>query len=146
MSKQGVLSYRIESEPTRADLTVVSGLAPYLDLVCASGLVGSIEKNVRASGEQGWRDVQAVKSIVLLNLAGGECVDDLEHLEADKGFGRLVRWCESHTLTRRVRREMNKRWRNIVSATAARCYLAQFHNESQEKLRGSGKALIKEFQ
>ena len=126
-------------------------MAPYLDLVCASGLVGTIEKNVRASGEQGWTDVQAVMSIVLLNLAGGECVDDLEHLEADKGFCRLVRWCESHTLTRRVRREMNKRWRKgrsrtIVSATAARCYLAQFHNESQEKLRVSGKALIKEFQ
>jgi hypothetical protein len=71
-SRQAILSYRMEGEPTRADLTGVSGLAPYLDLVCASGLAGSIGKNVRASGEQGWTDAQAIMSLVLLNLAGGE--------------------------------------------------------------------------
>lgn len=110
-SKQAILSYRMEGEPTRADLTGLSGLAPYLDLVCASGVIGAIEKHLSAAGEQGWTDAQAVMSIVLLNLAGGECVDDLEHLEADAGLCKLVRWCENHTLPRRMRREMKSRWR-----------------------------------
>ena len=50
---------------------------------------------------------------------------------------------------RRVRREMKKRWRkvrarNAVSPSAARRYLGAFHDESQEKLRVAGKALIPE--
>lgn len=147
MSKQGVLSYRMECEPTRADLTGLSGLAPYLDLLCASGLMRSVEENVRAAGEQGWTDTQSVMSLVLLNLAGGECADDLEHLEADKGLCKLVRCCENQSLPRRVRREMKKRWRKersrtILSASAARRYLGEFHDPDQEKLRVAGKAFI----
>jgi hypothetical protein len=41
-SKQGVLSYRIEREPTSQNLTVLSGLALYLDLAAGSGLVDSV--------------------------------------------------------------------------------------------------------
>ena len=145
--KQGVLSYRIECEPTSQNLTALSGLAPYLDLAIGSGLVDSIRRNVSVCGEQGWTDDQMVMSLVLLNLAGGECVDDLEHLNADAGFGKLLRWCENHGFSRRVRREMGRRWRkarerSLVSASAARRYLSAFHDESQEKLRKAGKALI----
>jgi hypothetical protein len=90
MSKQGVLSYRIEGDPTRTDLTGVSGLAPFMDLACASGLVESIRRNVNACGDQGWSDAQLVMSLILLNLAGGECVDDLDQLESDEGLSKLV--------------------------------------------------------
>jgi hypothetical protein len=146
-SKQGILSYRMECEPTSGGLTGLSGLAPYLDLMCASGLVGSIDRNVSAAGEQGWTDTQSITSLVLLNLAGGECVDDLEHLEADEGLSKLVRWCENHTISRRVRRQMKKRWRKkrsrtIVSPSAARRYLSEFHDPKQEKLRVAGRAFI----
>jgi Transposase DDE domain group 1 len=146
-SKQGVLSYRTEREPTSQNLTALSGLAPYLDLAVGSGLVDSIRRNLGVCGEQGWTDEQIVMSLVLLNLAGGECVDDLEHLNADEGFGKLLMWCENHGLARRVRREMKKRWRkarerSVVSPSAARRYLGAFHDESQEKLRKAGKALI----
>jgi hypothetical protein len=109
--------------------------------------MGSIEKNVRAAGEQGWTDAQVIMSLVLLNLAGGDCVDDLEHLEADRGFSELARWAETRTLSRRVRRGMKNRWRKgrsrtTVSPTAARRYLAQFHDPDQETLRVPGKAFI----
>ena len=148
-NKQGVLSYRIESEPTSQNLTALSGLAPYLDLAVGSGLVDSLRRNMSVCGEQGWTDDQIVMSLVLLNLAGGECVDDLDHLNADEGFGKLLRWCENDGLPRRIRREMKKRWRkvrarNAVSPSAARRYLGAFHDESQEKLRVAGKALIPE--
>jgi hypothetical protein len=86
-------------------------------------------------------------SLVLLNLAGGDCIDDLDHLNADKGFGKLLRWCANHGLARRVRREMKRRWRKgktrgVVSPSVARRWLGAFHDESQEKLRVCGKALL----
>jgi len=147
MSKQGILSYRTEAEWTSQNLTSLSGLAPYLDLAVGSGLVDSLRRNLSVCGEQGWTDDQIVMSLLLLNLAGGDCIDDLDHLNADEGFGRLLLWCENHGLPRRVRREMKRRWRkarerNVVSPSAARRYLGAFHDPSQEKLRVAGKALI----
>jgi hypothetical protein len=138
----------MDQESASANLTGLAGLAPYLELACGSGLVSSIRRNLNICvGDQGWTDTQNVMSLVLLNLAGGECVDDLERLNSDEGFGKLLRRCETHGLSRRVRREMGKRWRkartrNVVSASVARRYLSKFHDESQEKLRQPGKALI----
>jgi hypothetical protein len=147
MGKQGVLSYRAEGELTSQNLTALSGLAPYLDLMFACGLAESIRRNVDICGEQGWTDQEMVTSLVLLNLAGGDCVDDLEHLNADKGFSKLLKWCANHGLPRRVRREMARRWRkakarSVASPSAARRWLGEFHDEGQEKLRVPGKALI----
>lgn len=146
-SKQGVLPYRIGSEPTSHNLTALAGLAPYLDLAAGSGLLGSMRRNLSICGEQGWTDDQILMSLVLLNVAGGDCVDDLDHLNADEGLGKLLRWCENHGLPRRVRREMGRRWRksrerNVVSASSARRYLCEFHDESQEALRQPGRAFI----
>ncbi len=147
-SKQGVLSYRIEQESANPNLTGLSGLTPYLDLACASGLVSSIDRNlnVREVG-QGWTDSQIVMSLILLNLVGGDCVDDLDRLNADEGFGDLLKRSESDGLPRRVRREMKKRWRkerlrSVVSPSVARRYLSTFHDEEQERLRADGKAFI----
>lgn len=147
MSKQGVLSYRIEGEPTRTDLTGMSGLGPFMDLSFASGLMESVSRNVRVCGEQGWTQSQMIMSMILLNLVGGECVDDLDKLEADAGMGKLMRQCEKQGLSRRVRVAMARRWRkgrnrSIASPSAARRFLSAFHDECQEGLRVPGKAFI----
>ena len=43
-----------------------------------AGLSKSIEKHLGVRvGEQGWTDSKVLISLVLLNLAGGDCVDDL---------------------------------------------------------------------
>jgi len=147
MSKQGVLSYRTERERTSLNLTALSGLGPYLELLVGSGLLECVRRNVRICGEQGWTDQEIVTSLLLLNLSGGDCVDDLEHLNADEGFGKLVRWCANRGLSRGVRREMARRWRKaktrgVVSPSAARRWLCGFHDECQEKLRVAGRAFI----
>ena len=43
-----------------------------------------------------------VTSLVVLNLAGGECVEDLRLLEKDEGLGRVLRLAETQGLGRRV--------------------------------------------
>ena len=51
-----------------------------------------------------------VLSLVLLNLAGGDCVDDLKILEADEGFLKRLHQSEMHGLRRKVRRALKRRW------------------------------------
>ena len=70
-------------------MTAMAGLAAYLDLIEADDLRESVDRHVGVSREtQGWTDSQMVISLILLNLAGGESVDDLRVLEKDAGLGR----------------------------------------------------------
>ena len=102
-------------------MTALSGLPAYVDMAEVSGLVESVRTHMNVKkGDQGWTDAQMVMSLVLLNIAGGECVDDprssrgqaLRILEKDEGLGRVLRRAETHR-TRRAEREAleKKRWR-----------------------------------
>jgi hypothetical protein len=43
-----------------------------------------VKRHVRVhGGEQGWLDGQILLSLILLNLAGGDCPEDIERLEND---------------------------------------------------------------
>jgi hypothetical protein len=48
-------------------------------------------------------------AFILLNLAGGDSVDDLRSLESDEGFCRILRRIELAGLKRKERREMQRR-------------------------------------
>jgi hypothetical protein len=79
-------------------------------------------------------------SLFLLNLAGGDCVDDLKIVEADEGFCAILRKSEIHGLTRKVRRALERRWRKekrrtVPSSSAVFRYLSEFHDAEQEKIR-----------
>ena len=62
-------------------------------------------------GCQGWTDEQTVISLILLNLAGGDSVDDLRILEGDEGFCRVLRRVQLHGMSRKERRKLERRWR-----------------------------------
>ena len=110
---QKALPYEYEIEEGKAGLTAMGGLPAYLDLAWKSGMIQSIDRNLRAcAGDQGWTDRQMIISLVLLNLAGGDCVEDIDKLEADEGFCRILRRVETQGLTRNFIRkptEKNKR-------------------------------------
>jgi hypothetical protein len=97
MVAQGVLGFQYESESSGTGLTSLAGLPLYLDLVRASGLDVAIGRHVQVAGGQGWLDIQMVLAVIFLNIAGGDCVEDIERLEADSGFaatcGRLSEIC-----------------------------------------------------
>ena len=145
---QKVLSYEYEIEDGKSGLTSVGGLPTYLDLASASGLMRSIDKHLKIRiGDQGWTDRQIALSLIALNLAGGDCVDDIEKLEADEGFCRIFRKAEIQGLTRKGRRDMKRRWRKerkrtVPSASVIFRYLSNFHDKEQEKLRVKGKSFI----
>ena len=91
--KQGVLPFQYEQEKSTTGMTGLSGLVTYLELMHASGLKSSVERHVGLrEHRQGWTDSQMITSLILLNLAGGESVSDLDVLDKDAGsagcFGR----------------------------------------------------------
>jgi len=138
---QGVLPFKYEEEKTQSGMTSLAGLPVYLDLAKVIGLSKSINKHLKIKeNSQGWTDSQMIVSLILLNLAGGDCVDDLKILEADEGFCKILRKTEIHGLKRKVRRTLERRWRKekrrtVPSPSAAFRYLAKFHNAEQEKTR-----------
>ena len=109
---QGILPFKYETEKNTTGMTALAGLPVYLDLAGVIGLSKSIEKHLKVrKGGQGWTDSQIVLSLVLLNLAGGDCVDDIKTLEADDGFCEVLKKAEMHGLRRKVRRALLRRWR-----------------------------------
>ncbi len=138
---QGVLPFKYEEEKSKSGMTALAGLPLYLDLAEVIGLSKSIQKHLKLrKGSQGWTDSQVVLSIVLLNLAGGDCVDDLKILEADQGFCAILDKAETHGLRRKVRRALERRWRkekkrSVPSPSSIFRYLSQFHDAQQEKIR-----------
>ena len=145
---QGILSYQYEEEKGGSGLTALGGLPLYLDLFRAMGLSKSIGKHlgVRANA-RGWTDSEVVVSGILLNLAGGDCVDDLRILGSDEGFSRVLGKVRMQGLSRKQKHAMKKRWRKghkgeVPSASSMFRYLSAFHDKEQEGLRVPGKAFI----
>jgi hypothetical protein len=145
---QGVLPFQYEVSASACGMTALAGLPAYLDLAAVSGLTGAIRRHLKVSGErQGWTDEQVVMSLVLLNLAGGDCVDDLRVLEGDEGFARVLRRVELHGHKRKERRALERRWRKarrraVPSPSAVFRYLQAFHDGEEEAKRVAGRAFI----
>lgn len=145
---EGMLPLVYEEEKKGAGATALGGLPVYVELARVAGMGESVEKHLKTrTGQQGWTDRQMVVSIVLLNLAGGDCVEDLKLLEKDDGFCELLMKAETHGLKRKARRALKRRWhkerrRTVPSPSAVFRWLRGFHNEEEEKSRQPGKAFI----
>ena len=97
---QGVLPFQYQDQNRAAGLTALAGLPAYLDLAQAAGLRDTIFRHLKVCGDktQGWSDHQIVMALILLNLAGGDCVADLDKLEADEGLCQVMRRVEHYGL------------------------------------------------
>lgn len=124
------------------------GLLLYLEMMHALGLDKIIDKHLHESnGTQGWLAQQIILSIILLNIAGGESVSDIEVLESDEVLASVIRKIETHGMSRAKRRRFEKRFRKgrtrtLPSESVILRFLGLFHNAAEEKNRIAGKALI----
>ena len=97
-------------------------------------------------GEQGWLDLQMIVALIVLNLAGGDGLEDLERLEQDAGFVQAMREVERRLLPRADRRAL----RMCSQASAARRAVAlgdgglaaRFHDAAAGQPRPPGSAII----
>jgi len=143
---QGALPYKYEEEKRSAGLTALAGLPVYLDLASVLGLGDHLRAHLHVK-VRGWTDEQIVTSLVLLNLAGGDSVDDMRILARDDGFSTVLGRVETKGLTRRQRRAQERRWKkechgSVPSPSAVFRYLEAFHDPGEEKTRVKGTASI----
>lgn len=128
------------------NFTALAGLPLFLEMANISGLADTIAEDLQLK-MQGWSDSQVVSSLVLLNIAGGECVEDIDKLESDQGLAKLLFELQCKGMSRQAKRAFERRFRKenkraMPSASAIRRYLEFFHNAEEEKKRVEGTAFI----
>jgi hypothetical protein len=143
MTGQGKLAFAYGAE-RRGEVTAFAGLPLYWELSVVSGLVAALQRLVRVR-RAGWDDVATVLALVLLNLAGGTHVEDIERLEQDAGLRRLMVGARLSCLPRRERRRRAREWekaekrgepvRAFPSPSSVLRYLERFHEPKTDELR-----------
>jgi hypothetical protein len=150
VATQHVLPFQLAGERPSTGLTAMAGLPVYLELAHVAGVWRSVADQVQTGRDsQGYSDAEMVLALILLVIAGGDCVDDLERLEADDGLCILMKRVQWHGLPRRERRELERRWRKsheraFPSPSSMRRWLVWFHNDAAERERQPGRAFIPE--
>ena len=109
------LLFVIDPEPAPETLTALGGIPLLVQAFRSLGLPGSVERQVRIKQRQrGYDEATRVESFVILNAAGGECLEDFERLREDGGLAELI----GH---------------EIPSPEAARNFLYEFHDQAEIK-------------
>ncbi len=134
---QGAFNFKYVESKNNSGMTAYAGLGVYFDLLKRLDFVNLVNRCVSVSGvDQGWPDWQNLLSLILLNLCGGNCVDDISSLSSDEGLCRLFSRFES-SLSVREQKVLKKRWRKgkgrhgaFPSSSALLRYLKRFDGDS----------------
>jgi len=142
-----MMGFKIEEDPTDSEVTGFAGLLPYMEFWDWLQMPSRVDQTVHVCGTQGWLDRQIIQALVLLNLAGGNCVSDIDKLEADVGLCQMVRRNEYSGMDRRAVKRAQSRFRTgrkrtFPAATQIASFLEECHNEAEEEKRVVGKAFI----
>ena len=143
MLPQSLLPFQYEVDPTHSKLTALGGLPLFLDLMSGLGVIAGLRRHLAGPGDMhGWSVSDVVLALVLVNLAGGECVEDLHRLNADVGFGQVMGLANRAGYSRQQRRALGRKlaklkMRELPSKSAAFRRLEKFHDpeEEEEKAR-----------
>ena len=107
------LLFEVDPEPLPETLTALGGMPLVVQTFRSLGLPESVGQQVRVKQrERGYDEPTFVESFVILNAAGGDCVDDFKRLREDPGLKEMI----GHELP---------------SAEAARQFLNAFHEEEK---------------
>ena len=107
------LLFEIDPEPAPELLTALGGMPLAVQAFRSLGLPASVQRHVRIKERQrGYDEATFVESFVVLQAAGGECLDDFRRLREDPGLKELI----GHELP---------------SPSAALQFLYQFHEEEK---------------
>jgi hypothetical protein len=138
---QGALPFKYEEEKKDFGSTALAGLLLFVDLLYKMGFLQMVNRHLNAKEDkQGWRDFYFLLTLMLLNISGGDCVDDVKLMEKDDGLCRIMKNLELRGKIGRRRQKLKSEWRNgkrnaFPSSSAVFRYLILFHDELQEFLR-----------
>jgi hypothetical protein len=85
------LLFELDPEPLQETLTALGGIPLVVQAFRSLGLPQSIQEHVHVKQrERGYDDATFVESFVILQAAGGECVEDFERLRGDPGLAEMI--------------------------------------------------------
>jgi hypothetical protein len=88
---QGILPFFFEATPQPMDLTARAGLTLVAETMLALGLDGVVATALRLrERDRGYTEFDKLQALVLVQAAGGECVEDVRVLANDRGLVRLL--------------------------------------------------------
>src|SRR5258707_12664107 len=88
---ESALLFEVDPQPLEETLTALGGIPLVVQAFRSLGLPGSVQQHVAVKErERGYDEATFVESFVILNAAGGECLDDFAHLRRDVGLAELV--------------------------------------------------------
>lgn len=109
---QGILPYEVDTTGGEADVTARAGLPLVLETMRALEVEKAIGQHLSIRKRRsGYTEAEHIEALVLLLAAGGDCLDDMKLLAADKGLLALL----------------DKQ--ALPSPDAARQFLLSFHDE-----------------
>ena len=142
------LPFKYEEETKSSGLTGLAGLPLYLELLHSLNIPAIMRKNLDSGAHENtaWKNSDIVLSLSLLNLSGGEHVEDLRILEKDAGFCKFYEKISTFGLKRPEREALHKnRQQQGCGVVPSRSTIFRFlKQDGDEGLagRGQGKAYI----
>jgi hypothetical protein len=145
---QFALPFKYEEETKNSGMTALAGLPLYLELLYSlhipEAMRRELDSGVHASTV--WKPSDIVLSLVLLNLAGGEHVDDLRILDSDAGFCSLMERIASvgKTKAERLAWQKNRKQQGCGVFPSCSTVFRFLNGDGEEGLtpRGQGHAYI----
>lgn len=119
---ESALLFEVDPQPAQEVLTALGGIPLVVQAFRSLRVPGSVKQHVRVKERQrGYDEATFVESFVILNAAGGDCLEDFGRLREDAGLAELI----GHELP---------------SAEAAWNFLRGFHEE--EKIEEAQQQLV----
>jgi hypothetical protein len=85
------LRFELDPEPLQETLTALGGIPLVVQAFRSLELPRSIQEHVHVKQrERGYDEATFVESFVVLNAAGGECMEDFERLRGDPGLAEMI--------------------------------------------------------
>jgi hypothetical protein len=127
----GEFLFEIDPEPLGECVTALGGIPLLVRATRSLDVSGSVQRHLRVKQrERGFDEATYVESFLVLNAAGGDCLEDFDQLREDAGLSELL----GHA---------------VPSEEAARKFLYQFHDgekieQAQQALAGERVSYIPE--
>jgi len=110
---EGEFLFEFDPEPLAECVTAMGGMPLFVRAIRSLDVPGSVQRNLHVKQRQrGFDEATYIESFLLLNAAGGDCLDDFDRLREDPGLAGML----GHA---------------VPGAEAARKFLYQFHDNEK---------------